>query len=62
MQITINLEKLRVTTSAGHDIAVTMPESARDALTAGRWDPIQELLDNNDRIEERARALGYVSH
>ena len=62
MQITINLETLRVTTSAGHDIAVTMPESARDALTAGRWDPIQELLDNNDRIEERARALGYVSH
>ncbi len=62
MQITINLETLRISTSAGHDIAVTMPESARDALTAGRWDPIQELLDNNDRIEERARALGYVSH
>jgi 3-isopropylmalate/(R)-2-methylmalate dehydratase small subunit len=62
LTITINLETLRFSTSAGHDIAVTMPESARDALTAGRWDPIQELLDNNDRIEERAVALGYVSH
>lgn len=61
MQITINLETLRVSTSAGHDIAVTMPESARDALTAGRWDPIQELLDNNERVEERACALGYVT-
>ena len=61
MQITINLETLRVSTTAGHDIAVTMPESARDALTAGRWDPIQELLDNNERIQERACVLGYVA-
>jgi 3-isopropylmalate/(R)-2-methylmalate dehydratase small subunit len=61
MQITINLETLRVSTTAGHDIAVTMPESARDALTAGRWDPIQELLDNNERIQERACVLGYVT-
>ena len=61
MQITINLETLRVSTTVGHDIAVTMPESARDALTAGRWDPIQELLDNNERIQERACVLGYVA-
>jgi 3-isopropylmalate/(R)-2-methylmalate dehydratase small subunit len=61
LQITIDLGSLRVTTSAGHSIAITMPESARDALMAGRWDPIQELLDNDSKIEERAKALGYVA-
>jgi len=61
LQITIDLGALLVTTSAGHSIAVAMPESARDALMAGRWDPIQELLDNNSKIEERAHALGYVA-
>lgn len=61
LQLTIDLDALLVTTSAGHSIAVTMPESARDALMAGRWDPIQELLDNNSKIEERAHALGYVA-
>jgi 3-isopropylmalate/(R)-2-methylmalate dehydratase small subunit len=61
LQITIDLSSLRVTTSAGHSIAVSMPESARDALMAGRWDPIQELLDHNAKIDERAHALGYVA-
>ncbi len=60
-QITISLETLRVTTDGGLNIAITMPDSARDALMAGRWDPIQELLDNNAAIEERATALGYVA-
>jgi 3-isopropylmalate/(R)-2-methylmalate dehydratase small subunit len=61
IQITIDLETQKVTTSAGHSISITLPESARDALTAGRWDPIQELIDNNAQIEERAKALGYVA-
>jgi hypothetical protein len=37
-----------------------MPESARDALISGRWDPIQELLDNEAAIESKARELHYV--
>jgi 3-isopropylmalate/(R)-2-methylmalate dehydratase small subunit len=61
IQITIDLETQKVTTSTGHIISITLPESARDALTAGRWDPIQELIDNNAQIEERAKALGYVA-
>ncbi|HBE23973.1 MAG TPA: 3-isopropylmalate dehydratase small subunit [Verrucomicrobiales bacterium] len=61
IQITIDLETQKVTTSTGHSISITLPESARDALTAGRWDPIQELIDNNAQIEERAKALGYVA-
>jgi 3-isopropylmalate/(R)-2-methylmalate dehydratase small subunit len=59
-QVTIDVDKLRVTTSGGLDFPVTMPDSARDALISGRWDPIQELLDNDKAIEAKARELQYV--
>ena len=58
--ITIDVENLKVTTSGGLEISVKMPESARDALVSGRWDPIQELIDNDAAINERAKALHYV--
>ena len=58
--VTIDVENLRVTTSGGLQFPVVMPDSARDALVSGRWDPIQELLDNEAAIETRARELGYV--
>lgn len=59
-EITIDVDKLRVRTSGGLDIPVTMPDSARDALVSGRWDPIQELIDNNAAIDKRASELFYV--
>jgi 3-isopropylmalate/(R)-2-methylmalate dehydratase small subunit len=59
--ISICLATLTVSTDRGLSFPVTMPESARDSLMAGRWDPIQELLDNTSLIEARATALGYVS-
>ena len=59
-EITIDVDKLHVRTSGGLDIPVTMPESARDALLSGRWDPIQELIDNDAAIDKRARELFYV--
>lgn len=59
-EITIDLENLRVRTSGGLDVPINMPESAREALVSGRWDPIQELLDNESAINDRARALHYV--
>jgi 3-isopropylmalate/(R)-2-methylmalate dehydratase small subunit len=59
-QITVDVEALRVRTSGGLDFPVTMPASAQDALVSGRWDPIQELLDNDSAIQERAKALHYV--
>jgi 3-isopropylmalate/(R)-2-methylmalate dehydratase small subunit len=58
--VTINVDQLRVTTSGGLDFPVTMPDSARDALISGRWDPIQELLDNEAAIDAKARELHYV--
>jgi 3-isopropylmalate/(R)-2-methylmalate dehydratase small subunit len=60
MEVTIDVVQLRVTTSGGLDFPVTMPDSARDALVSGRWDPIQELLDNEKAIESKARELHYV--
>jgi 3-isopropylmalate/(R)-2-methylmalate dehydratase small subunit len=59
-EVTIDVENLRVRTSGGLDFPVTMPDSAREALVSGRWDPIQELLDNEKAIEAKARELRYV--
>jgi 3-isopropylmalate/(R)-2-methylmalate dehydratase small subunit len=58
--VTIDIDALRVRSSGGLDFAVTMPDSARDALVSGRWDPIQELLDSEAAIEAKARELHYV--
>ncbi|MFD0893379.1 3-isopropylmalate dehydratase small subunit [Luteolibacter ambystomatis] len=60
VQVTIDLENLRVRSSAGQDFPVVMPDSAREALVSGRWDPIQELLDNEGRIAAKAAELPYV--
>jgi 3-isopropylmalate/(R)-2-methylmalate dehydratase small subunit len=60
LEVTIDVDKLRVTTSGGLDFPVTMTDSARDALVSGRWDPIQELLDNEASIQAKARELHYV--
>ncbi len=59
-EITVDVEKLEVRSSAGHTFACAIPESARDALVSGRWDPIQELLDNEENISGVAEALPYV--
>jgi len=59
-EITIDLESMKVRTSGGLEFSVKMPESAREALVSGRWDPIMELLDNEAAITERAKALHYV--
>jgi 3-isopropylmalate/(R)-2-methylmalate dehydratase small subunit len=58
--VTIDVDALHVRSSGGLDFAVTMPDSARDALVSGRWDPIQELLDSEAAIEAKARELHYV--
>ncbi len=60
MDVTIDVEALKVRTSSGLEVPVTMPDSAREALVSGRWDPIQELLDNESAIEKKAKELHYV--
>jgi len=60
VEFTIDVKALKVRSSSGLNIPVTMPDSAREALLSGRWDPIQELLDNESQIEKTARELHYV--
>jgi 3-isopropylmalate/(R)-2-methylmalate dehydratase small subunit len=60
VEITIDLVNKRVRSSAGHDFPLNIAESARDALVAGRWDPIQELLDRDSEITAKAKELHYV--
>ena len=59
-EVTIDVAALRVRSSCGLDFPVTMPDSAREALVSGRWDPIQELLDNEAAIDAKAGELQYV--
>ena len=60
IEVTIDVENLKVSASNGISFPVQMPESAREALVSGRWDPIQELLDNDAAITAKARELHYV--
>lgn len=57
--VKIDLEALTVT-YGDTSFAITMPASARHALTGGCWDPIQELLDADEKIREVGAALPYV--
>ena len=61
VDVTIDVDALEVRTSNGLKFPVIMPDSARDALISGRWDPIQELLDNDAAIQARAKELNYVA-
>ena len=58
--VTIDVVALTVRTSGGLNVAVTMPDSAREALMSGRWDPIQELLNHEALIDAKARELHYI--
>lgn len=60
LEVTIDVEALKVRAANGIEFSVTMPDSAREALVSGRWDPIQELLDNEKSIEAKAKELQYV--
>jgi 3-isopropylmalate/(R)-2-methylmalate dehydratase small subunit len=41
-------------------IPVTLPATAHEALTSGKWDPIAELLENKDAVHARITALGFA--
>ncbi|MDG2399444.1 MAG: 3-isopropylmalate dehydratase small subunit [Akkermansiaceae bacterium] len=59
LQVSIDLDTMTVT-AGDLSFSVNMPASARQALLAGKYDPIKELLDNNDKIEATATSLSYV--
>jgi 3-isopropylmalate/(R)-2-methylmalate dehydratase small subunit len=59
LEVNIDLEAMTVT-AGDLSFSVEMPDSARHALLSGKYDPIKELLDNNDKIEATAASLSYI--
>lgn len=57
--LALDLEAMTVQ-FAGQEFAITMPEGAREALVSGKWDAIQELVDNIPKVEAVASQLPYV--
>lgn len=45
----------------GQTYAVTVPDSAREALLAGKWDPIGDLLEGGADVDRTAAALPYMA-
>lgn len=59
MEITIDVDAQRVT-YGDQSFPVHIPDTARDALISGQWDPIGELLEGADQVAETAKSLPYV--
>ena len=58
-EIRIDVKKLKVTVG-GKEYDAFLPESAREGLMEGRWDPITELLENGDAVDEVSSRLAYT--
>jgi 3-isopropylmalate/(R)-2-methylmalate dehydratase small subunit len=58
-RITIDIDAMKVH-YADISFPVTMPDSARSALTTAKYDPLAELLEANDAIEKTADGLAYI--
>ena len=58
-EVTLDVE-LSTVTVGDKAFEVTIRESAQDALLAGRWDPIAELLEADDAIAQTAARLPYL--
>jgi len=59
LAIKVDLEAQRVF-FGDQNFTIAIPDSAFEALTSGKWDPIAELLENKDAIHERMQAQGWV--
>lgn len=61
LEVTVDVEKCRV--FFGDDnFTVHIPDTARDALIAGQWDPIAELLESETKVAATADAVGYLAN
>ena len=60
LEVTVDVEKNRVF-FGGENFTVNIPESAREVLIAGHWDPIADLLDAGPAVAATAARLDYMS-
>ncbi len=57
----IKLDVVDSTVSVGDlVVSVEIPQAAKDALTHGRWDPIAELQEAEQDVDELVNHLGYL--
>ncbi|MGE9290368.1 MAG: 3-isopropylmalate dehydratase small subunit [Puniceicoccales bacterium] len=58
-EIRLDVENRKVFVG-GKEYAADLPETAREGLIEGRWDPIAELLENSKEVDQVAESLPYV--
>lgn len=42
------------------EMAIAVPNTAREALVTGQWDPIAALLENREQVDRKIRELGVI--
>ena len=57
--VTVDVEKNRVF-FGGENFTVNIPDTAREALTSGHWDPIADLIEGENAVAATAGALDYM--
>jgi 3-isopropylmalate/(R)-2-methylmalate dehydratase small subunit len=60
IELSVDLPAKKVHFGA-QSIDVSLPDTAFEALTSGKWDPIAELLENKDAVHQRMLAQGWVT-
>lgn len=59
LAVTVDVDQCRVTYGS-RSVPVHVPDSAREALISGKWDPIAELLESSSEVAARMKELGYI--
>lgn len=59
IEVRVDLDKQRVF-YGDKNFTVAMPETAREALVSGKWDPIAELLEQKDAVQAKMKEMGWV--
>lgn len=59
LPVTVDVEKNRVFFGS-ENFTVNIPDTARDALVSGRWDPIADLLEGESAVAATAGGLDYM--
>ena len=60
IEVKVDVEAQRIFFGS-ENFTIAMPETAREGLLSGKWDPIAELLDNKAAVHERLTALGFAN-
>ena len=61
IEIAVDLNSEMVRAADRFEATFSIPSAAREALLAGRWDPLAELLQGRDEVSAVSAALPYTS-